>query len=108
MSVSGTVQRAEPFLSLLRPSDDAPEWGWLGARGKTTASAARSLLKLLLSPVHACVKCPAKLMGWSCRINNVDSGLKTLKEFISTDFRDLKIYSLSSLRFLRQLPNQTE
>lgn len=64
--------------------------------------------KLLLSPVHACVKCPARLMGWSCRINSVDSGLKTLKEFIPTDFRDLKIYSLSSLRFLRQLPNQTE
>lgn len=108
MPVSGAVQRAEPFLSLLKLSDDAPEWGWLGARGKSRAPAARSLLKLLLSPVHACVKCPAKLMGWSCRINNVDSGPKTLKEFISTDFRDLKIYSLSSLRFPRQLPNQTE
>lgn len=108
MPVSGAIQRAEPFLSLLTLSDDAPEWGWLGARGKSRAPAARSLLKLLLSPVHACVKCPAKLMGWSCRINNVDSGPKTLKEFISTDFRDLKIYSLSSLRFPRQLPNQTE
>ena len=57
-----------------------------------------------------CVVCEVSchLMGWSFRINNVDSGLKTLKEFISTDFKDLKIYSLSNLRFLRQLPNQTE
>lgn len=72
------------------------------------ASALRSLFKLLLSCVCTCLKCPAKLMGWSFRINNVDSGLKTLKEFISTDFKDIKIYNLSSLRFLRQLPNQTE
>lgn len=107
MSVSGTVQRAEPFLSLLRLSDDAPEWGWLGARGKNQGSCSQ-IPPDAAEPVHACVKCPAKLIGWSCRINNVDSGLKTIKEFISTDFRDLKIYSLSSLRFPRQLPNQTE
>lgn len=60
------VQMAELLTSLLKPLDDAPESSWLWARGKITASAAKSLFKLLLSRAHTCVR------GASCQADGLE------------------------------------